>query len=313
MVVEERLVDGARVVVETARDREIDRELRLRDAERERARVHRLELRQPLEERGVTARKRAQRREGRARVATVRGEQVEEPGRDGRLELRFGGQPALDLGSRQLAEAVDLVEHGRVGCLLDAETLEEPAQELAVVDADRERAERQLAKHAVDDRGDLRVIGERQRVLRDHVDVALVELAIASLLRALTAIDPLDLIAAEREVQLVLVLGHVARERHREIEPERELWHRGDRAGGLPLRERARGLDEVHLLLRLAARLREQHARELERGRLDREEREALEAAPDRVEHALERELLRREELEHARRSSRLNGHGARL
>jgi hypothetical protein len=53
--------------------------------------------------------------------------------------------------------------------------LEEAAQELAVVDADLEAAERQLLEDAVDDRGDLGVVGQRQVVLADDVDVALVE------------------------------------------------------------------------------------------------------------------------------------------
>ena len=62
--------------------------------------------------------------------------------------------------------------------------------------------------------GSLGVVADRQLILADDVDVALVELAEAAALRALAAIDALDLVAAEREVQLVLVLGDVAREGH---------------------------------------------------------------------------------------------------
>ncbi len=81
----------------------------------------------------------------------------------------------------------------------------------------------QLAEHRVDHRRDLGVVARRQRVLADHVDVALVELAEAAALRALAAVDALDLVAAEREGQVVLVLGHVARQRHGQVEAQRQL------------------------------------------------------------------------------------------
>jgi hypothetical protein len=54
-------------------------------------------------------------------------------------------------------------------------------------------------EHRVDHRRDLGVVADRQRILADHVDVALVELAEAAALGALAAVDALDLVAAERE------------------------------------------------------------------------------------------------------------------
>src|SRR3546814_6425040 len=71
-------------------------------------------------------------------------------------------------------------------------------------------------------------MARRQRVLADHVDVALVELAETPALGALAAVHALHLVAAERERQLVLVLGHVARQRHRQVEAQRELGQRSE-------------------------------------------------------------------------------------
>ncbi len=95
----------------------------------------------------------------------------------------------------------------------------------------------------------------------------------------------------------MLVLGDVARERHREIEAERKI-------GLLALLDRTRRLHEVNLALGLAALLREQHAGELHDRRFDRQETEALEIAPDRIEHRLERDLIQRQKLEHAGRGA---------
>jgi hypothetical protein len=103
------------------------------------------------------------------------------------------------------AEAIDLVEHGGVAVGGNPERLEQPAQQAPVVQVDRERAERELAEDAVDHRRQLGVVREGELVLRDDVDVGLIELAVAALLRARRA-HALDLVAAERKVELVLVL-----------------------------------------------------------------------------------------------------------
>ncbi len=185
----------------------------------------------------------------------------------------------------------------------DAERFEIAAHQLAVVDLDRERPDAEIAEYAVDDGRQLGVVADRELILADDVDVALVELAEAAALRALAAIDALDLVAAEREGQIVLVLGDVARERHREIETQREL-------GLLALLHRAGRLHEVDLPLGLAAFLGQEDARELHDRRLDRQEAEALEIAPDRIQHRLERDLIERQKLEHARHGAGLrHGH----
>src|SRR3546814_17092597 len=88
---------------------------------------------------------------------------------------------------------------------LDALPFEEAAQQLAVVELDSELADGELFERGVDHRRDLGVEAGGQRVLADHVDVALVELAEAAALGALAAVHALHLVAAERERQVVLV------------------------------------------------------------------------------------------------------------
>src|SRR6185437_14381057 len=96
----------------------------------------------------------------------------------------------------------------------DAQALEIAAHQLAVVELDGERADRQLAEYAVDHRRNLGVVANRQGILADHVDVALVELAETPALGALAAIHLLHLVTAEREAEVALVLGDVTRQRH---------------------------------------------------------------------------------------------------
>src|SRR5690606_6339521 len=73
------------------------------------------------------------------------------------------------------------------------------------------------------DDGDLGLEVRRQSVPRDNVDVCLVELAETTLLGALPAPDLLNLIPAERKVQLALSLLDVASEGHGEIKVKAEL------------------------------------------------------------------------------------------
>src|SRR5690606_27949594 len=186
-----------------------------------------------------------------------------------------------------LVQLVELAQHQQLALALDAQALEVAAQQLAVVHPDGEAAQPQRLEHRVDHRRNLGVVARRQRILADHVNVALVELAEAPALGALAAVHALHLVAAERERELMLVLGHVARQRHGEVKAQRQV---GPPAVGLL--QRAGGLHEVHLTLGVAARFGEQDIGESEHRRLDRQEAEALETAPDGVQHALERNLF---------------------
>ena len=75
----------------------------------------------------------------------------------------------------------------------------------------------------MDDRQHFGVVTHAQAVLADHIDVALVELAETTALRTLAAVHALHLVATEREGQFVFVLGHVARQRHGEVEAQRHF------------------------------------------------------------------------------------------
>src|SRR5262249_46357410 len=157
---------------------------------------------------------------------------------------------------------------------------------LAIVDANAERADRHVAEHAVDDAWDLGLGEIAELVPVDDVDVALVELAPASLarLRRLAAPDALDLVAAEREGGLALAHRDIASERHREVEAQRALGRGLVVVGLRETRER------VDLLLDAA--LRGQHFAPLGRGCLDRKETVQLEGAPDQVDQRIELQLL---------------------
>ena len=202
-----------------------------------------------------------------------------------------------------LVQLVDLAQHQHLALAVDdAEALEVAAHQLAVVQRDGECADVELAEHAVDHRGNLGVVAHRQRVLADHVDVALAELAEPAALRALAPVHLLHLVAPERKAQVMLMLGHIARQRHGQVEAKRQLGHA--LATLLERVQRTRRLHEIHLTLGLAATLGQQDVRVLDHRRLDRQEAEAFVIAADHIKHALERDLVQRQQFEHA-------GHGA--
>ena len=208
-----------------------------------------------------------------------------------------------------LVDLVHLAQHPRLQIAVDHPlSLEEPAQQLAVVELDGELADRQLGEHGMDHCRNLGVVAHRQRVLADHVDVALVELAEPAALRALAAVDPLHLIATERKRQIVLVLGDIARQRHGQVEAQRQL--RRAIAARRRFFKRARRLDEVHLPLGLPARLGQQHLRQLHDRRLHRQKAETLVVAADDVEHPLEGNLVTGQQLHDPGRRTRLDQAG---
>jgi hypothetical protein len=118
---------------------------------------------------------------------------------------------------------------------------------------------------------------QRQGAIAHHVEVGLIELAVAPLLRPLAAPDLLDLVALERELQLAAKLLHVPRQGHRQIEVQSELI-----ALALAALEAADGVD---LLGRLA--LMGEERDRFDRTRLQRHEPVQFEPSADAVEHLL--------------------------
>ena len=178
-----------------------------------------------------------------------------------------------------LVQLVDLPEDGRgVG---DAQAGVETLGQPPVVHPHQHRRQPEVGVQPLQGlQGDQRqldvVVGGQRRVV-DDVDVGLGELAVAALLRALTPPHLLDLVAPERERQLVRVLQHVAGERHRQVEVQTEL--------GPGVVGRVQPLDDVHLLVDLP--LLGQPVDRLDGPGLDRGEPVQLERLPQPVQHVL--------------------------
>ena len=100
----------------------------------------------------------------------------------------------------------------------------------------------------------------------------------------------------------MLVLGNIPSQGNGQVEPQSQL-------GTLAIGERSSRLDKIHLFFGIAAGLGQQHIDELERRSFDRKVPKPLKASANRVDHALESDLLRRRKLKYALGSSRLNRH----
>ena len=145
----------------------------------------------------------------------------------------------------QLVELVDGADRGHeVG---DPEAAVEALDQLAVVELEAQRRQRQLVERLHHHPHHLDVVVERQHVAADDVDVGLGELAVAADLRPLPAPRGLDLEAPERELEVAGVLEHVAGERHREVEVQTQSGVAGVVVGGLEPTQ------HVDLLVDLAA------------------------------------------------------------
>ena len=141
------------------------------------------------------------------------------------------GQPELvgqQLGHRVRADLVELVDPLQHRCgVLDTEPAVEALRQLAVVDVHARRRQAEAGVQLLQGlqhhqrRLDVMVVG--QGVLADDVDVSLGELTVTALLGALPPPDLLNLVAAERELQVSGVLQHVAGQRHGQVEVQPEI------------------------------------------------------------------------------------------
>ncbi len=167
---------------------------------------------------------------------------------------------------------------------------EQSVVDLPVVHPDDEFTDTQLRKDAVDDRGHLRVVQQTEILVADHVDIALVELAEPAFLGPFATPDFLDLEAAEREVELPVILRDVPCERNREIEVEREVFLH---VLVLLVRDQVDAVDLLSVLPCFA----EEDILAFDGRRLDGREPEQLVVLGDDALHALEDDLLLRQEL----------------
>ena len=292
--VQRGLVNHAGVVIQTARNRQVQRIARFRHAQRAQLLQDAAQFIATFHEQRGTGTQRVE--FGQRIVMTIRAH----PRKCHQLVDCIGLQfetLARERGAYSLFTAlvqlVQFAQHRELLVTLDAHAFEIAAQQLAMVELDGEIADRQPFKHRRDDRRDLRIEARRQAVLADHIDVALVELAETAALGALATVDALHLVAPEREREVVLVLGHVSRQRHGQVEAQGQLRHAVRRT----LLKRAGGLHEIHLALGFAAGLGQQHVRQLHHRRFHRQKAEALESLANRVQHPLEGDLVTGQEL----------------
>ena len=186
--------------------------------------------------------------------------------------LQHLGLDALEPDLVQLVDGDGDVHHP----LREAADLREAGEDLAVVDLDA-HADTQKGEHAVHHLHQLELVDLRGGA--DHVHVALVELAVAALLRPVRPPDGLDLVPLEREGNLVLVLDHVAGERDGQVVPQALL---GRQLGLL-----AAVLDAEQELVALVAVLAQKRGEVLHRGRFDLLVAIGPEHAPDGVEYVI--------------------------
>ena len=183
------------------------------------------------------------------------------------------------------ADLVQLVHRCAYVAGLLGETLHgvKAVEDAAVVDADLESLQSQLGKGLVDNGGDLRLVGDIQLAIADHVDIGLIELPEAATLGTLAAVDLADLIAAEGEAQLIVVQRHVLGQRHRQVEPQGQV--------GVALGE------AVNLFLRLAAALGQQHFAGLDQRGVQRGKAVQAVGLAENVHHPLHLLLGSRQQL----------------
>ncbi len=320
VVHEHGLVHRAGVVIETARDAEIDGEAVVGDAQRTHVADHFREFGHALREQ-VTVLAGLEPLESRGRRILER-QHFEESGElflgntDMVAEVLFGLLQTVLLHLVDQRQRVALSFHRslpvRPGLCFtafdvvqrDAQMVEEAVMDLAIVEADDELAHLQFREDAVDNGGHLRVVQKAEIAVADDVDITLVELAEAAFLRTFPAPDLLDLVAAEREVQFAVVLGHVAGERHSEVEVEREALVRFS----VRLVAAFEQVDAVDLLGVLPG-LAEEDVRALDGGHFNRHEAEQLVVLGNDALHALELDLLLRQEFFEAGNGFRGNQH----
>jgi len=173
----------------------------------------------------------------------------------------------------------------------------DPVQDLAVVDVDGEIGKAQPPQRGGEQADDLGVGGHARHA--HDVHVALVELAVAALLGPVAAPHGRDVIAPEGHREVVFVHRHVARQRHRQVIAQRELFLA---AGVLRVEDQ---------LVGFFAGLAQQGIEHFERGRGDRLEAERLEHVRDHAEDVLALQYFVRQKVAHPFRQPGVDrGHG---
>ena len=187
------------------------------------------------------------------------------------------------LGDALGADLVDLVQpaQGRLD-VGNTQRLAHALDDLAVVHEHAHRWERQVVESLGHDEGQIHLEVEGQLAVTDNVDIGLRELAETALLGTLAAPHLLDLVALEREIQLVRVLHDVAGEGHRQVEVQAHTFVLGRTRPGSGGLEGLEAIQNVDLLRGLALGL--ELSQRLDRARLDARESVQLKDTAQLVE-----------------------------
>ncbi len=182
----------------------------------------------------------------------------------------------------------------------NAEALEHAAEQDAVIEADHEVGEAERAQHVAHRRAHLNFDDRRARA--DRVDVALIELTESAARRAVGAPHRLNLIALEEARQLAAVLGHDARERHRQVVAQGQVCF----AGRLVLTSPQDLENQLRAFLAILPR---QGLDVLERRRLERLEPISPINGLDDIDDVVAASHILGEKVTHAARGARLLWH----
>ena len=151
---------------------------------------------------------------------------------------------------------------------------QQPVQDLPIVHPNRELFKTECSKQIVDHEHRFDV--GRGAGGADRVEVALHKLAIAASLSVFAAPDVGDLIPFERRAQLLNVLGHEPRQRHRKIKPQADC-------------PAAMILELIELLVGLRASFTDENVQMLQRRRVDGGEPVGAIHLPGRLDDPLPR------------------------
>ena len=259
MVGHDRLVNGAGVVVKPARNRQINSEEIVRNAEAAHVPYDGCKLVGTGVEGFVLSTVFFKRGKHRFGVAAGRDEADNAFGALF-VDPEFVREDLCDLIRTDFLKLVNSAEY--VARLVgQTEDLKEAVQHLAVVDPDPEAPQSEFCERAVDYRRYFSLVHDIKASVADNVDVSLIEFPESASLRPLSAVDLSYLVAAEGKRELPAVLCHVSGKRNREVKAERKV--------GIALCE------AVYLLFGLSAALGKKHLRRLDKRRVKR--REAVE------------------------------------
>ena len=211
--------------------------------------------------------------------------------------LFFGQTAVLHENDLHLVSAdfVQLVHgtHDVAGLLAQTQHIIEAAENLAVVHPNLEPGQAKAPEDLVDNGGNFRLVENVQLAVADDVDVRLVKFAEAAPLCPLTPVDLADLVAAEGESQLVIVQGNVFCQRHRQVEPQRQVT--------------VTLLKAVNLLFGFAAALGKQNLGILDGGGVQGGKTIGGIGAAENIHHGFKTNLLVGQQLHEAGQSPGLN------